>query len=120
MSENAIGEEVEVYSDSVGALTFLVNGYWKSSFSGTKQRLRIAYAQACQASTIQLIHVPGHRGISQNEYADKASNNALKTLTTTSVNAEISQTDSFARVFYLVPLSYAQQPMQRTITMQNI
>jgi len=103
ISQNAIGEEVQVYSDSLGALAFRVNGYWKSSLSDTKKHLRIAYAQACQTSTIQLIHVHGHRGIWQNEYADKAAKNALKTLTTTNVNADTSQADSFARAFYLVP-----------------
>jgi len=119
ISQNAIGEEVQVYSDSLGALAFRVNGYWKSSLSDTKKHLRIAYAQACQTSTIQLIHVHGHRGIWQNEYADKAAKNALKTLTTTNVNADISQADSFARVFYLSPPSFVQQPIQRTITKQT-
>jgi ribonuclease HI len=103
VSEHSIGKHVQIYSDSLGALTFLTSAYWKSSLCDTKQRLRIAYAQACHVSTIQLIHVPGHKGIWQNERVDKAAKTALKTLTTTNANADISQAVSFARDFYLMP-----------------
>jgi hypothetical protein len=59
ISAQAIGSQVQVYSDSLGALSFLTTGYWKASLSDTKQRLRLAYAHACQVATIELIHDPG-------------------------------------------------------------
>jgi ribonuclease HI len=119
VSEHSIGKHVQIYSDSLAALTFLASGYWKSWLSDTKQRLRIAYAQACHVSTIQLIHVPGHKGIWQNERADRAAKTALKTLTTTNVNADISQAVSFARDFYVIPPRNALRPAPRTITKQT-
>jgi ribonuclease HI len=116
VSEHSIGKHVQIYSDSLGALTFLASAYWKSSLSDTKRRLRIAYAQARHVSTIQLIHVPGHKGIWQNERADWAAKTALKTLSTTNVNTNISQAVSFVRDFYLIPPRYALRPAPRTIT----
>jgi len=118
-SEHSICKHIQIYSDSLGALTFLASAYWKSSLSDTKQRLRIAYDQACRVSTIQLIHVPGHKGIWQNERADRAAKTALKTLTTTNVNADISQGVSFARDFYLILPRYALRSAPRTITKQT-
>jgi ribonuclease HI len=90
ISAQAIGSQVQVYSDSLGALSFLTTGYWKASLSDTKQRLRLAYAHACQVATIELIQVPGHKGIWQNERADKAAKQAIRSLDVTNVNSDIS------------------------------
>lgn len=119
ISAQAIGSQVQVYSDSLGALSFLTTGYWKASLSDTKQRLRLAYAHACQVATIELIHVPGHKGIWQNERADKAAKQAIRSLDVTNVNADISQAESFSRDFYRVPPSYAQASTTRPITKQT-
>jgi len=102
ISAQAIGSQVQVYSDSLGALFFLTTGYWKDFLSD------LAYAHACQVATIELIHVSGHKGIWQNERADKAAKQAIRSLDVTYVNADISQAESFSRDFYRVPPSYAQ------------
>jgi ribonuclease HI len=119
ISAQAIGSLVQVYSDSLGALSFLTTVYWKASLSDTKQRLRLAYAHACQFATIELIHVPGHKLIWQNEQADKAAKQAIRSLDLTLVNADISQAESFSRDFYRVPFSYAQASTTRPITKQT-
>jgi hypothetical protein len=119
ISAQAIGSQVQVYSDSLGALSFLTTGYWKASLSDTKQRLRLAYAHACQVATIELIHVPGHKGIWQNERVDKAAKQAIRSLDVTNVNADTSLAESFSRDFYRVPPSYAQASTTRPITKQT-
>ena len=55
ISAQAIESKVQVFSDSLEALSFLTTGYWKASLSDTKQRLRLAYAHACQVTTIELL-----------------------------------------------------------------
>jgi hypothetical protein len=113
ISAQAIGSQVQVYSDSLGALSFLTTGYWKASLSDTKQRLRLAYAQACQVATIELINVPGHKGIWQNERADKAAKQAIRSLDVTNVNADISQAESFS------PTSTAFRPVTLKLPPQD-
>jgi hypothetical protein len=115
ISAQAIGSQVQVYSDSLGVLSFLTTGYWKAYLSDTKQRLRLAYAQACQVATIELINVPGHKGIWQNERTDKAAKQEIRSLDVTNGNADISQAESF----YRVPPSYAQASTTRPIKKQT-
>ena len=66
--------------------------------------------QACQTATIQLVHVPGHAGIWQNELADRYAKETLRDITVAKVNNDIAQATEFAKSFYSRAPTYAKIP----------
>jgi len=119
VSKYAQGEEVQIYSDSLSALTYLNSRYWQISCSDTKTRLRTAFMQACQTATIQLIHVPGHAGIWQNVLADRYAKETLRDITVANVDNDIAQATEFAKSFYSRAPTYTKSPPPTTISAQT-
>jgi hypothetical protein len=96
LSNHAQDEELQGYCGSFSALAYLNSRFWQITFSDTKNRLRTTYKKVCQTLTFQLVHVPAHMDIWQNDIADHATNGSLCDIAIAFLNYEIYETASYA------------------------
>jgi len=65
VADHAQGEQISIYSDSLSALTYVTERYYKSSLSKIKNALASAFCRAAQVARITFTHIPGHSGFSR-------------------------------------------------------
>ena len=110
VADHAQGEQISIYSDSLSALTYVTERYYKSSLSKIKNALASAFCRAAQVARITFTHIPGHSGILQNDSVDRLATTVLRDSTHGANPFDLSYFSGFARDFLSTPSDYALQP----------
>jgi len=119
IADNSKGEKLNIYSDSLVALTYAAERYYRPSLSRIKNAFFEAFIHASGTSQIILTQLPGHSGWYQNDYVDRLATHTLHDSPTKNP-FDYCYFQSFSRDFLATPSAYSLKPhTTRTMPLQT-
>jgi len=78
IADKGKGEKVNIFSDSLGTLTYVAERYYRPSLSRIKNALVEVFIRASVTSQIIVTHVPGDSGLPQNDNVNRLATHTLE------------------------------------------